>query len=376
MNPWLERVVLSLVGLTFMAMMAYANRELTFTGKNDFAPLYNGTQLLGTPYLYSFDHNMDLLEKHIDGVNPSLRYTRPPYYATLLWPLGRLPYLHAYWLWSFISLSAIAAFAFLWRIPSPGQAFVLTAFSLPAFQAVMNGQDTPLLLLWVALAVHFERKGKSLAAGWILALCAAKFHLFLLLPLLFVGQKRWRMATGFASGTACLVVISFAVAGRNWPLEYYATLIDPRVNPDVFEMPNLHGLFLGVPFAGLLEVAGSLAVILAAWKVVRQSSFEYGLAASLVGSLLISYHAYLSDCAILLPAGTVIYSQATSRLTRLLGALLLTPFLYFLLIAPRPASYAVPVVIAGFFAGAVWHALRQASPGQTFVTSPVNSPSA
>lgn len=362
MTRWLDKAILCLVGLTFMGMMAYGARDQVFTGANDFLPLYNGTQLLGTPHLYSAEHNFALVQERVGGFNLSLRYTRPPYYAALLWPLGQLPYLYAYLLWTLIGFCALAAFALLWRIPNPADALVLTCFSLPAFQSLMNGQDTPLLLLWIALAVLFERKGRLFAAGFVLALCASKFHLFTLLPLVFVGQRRWPMLKGFAAGAACLVALSFAVAGPNWPLEYYHTLTDNRVHPDVFRMPNLHGLLSGLPAAGLLQVVAGAAVVVATWRVVQHSSFLYGLATALIGSLLLSYHSYLSDCALLLPAATVVYAETRIPWLRLLGALLLTPFLYFLLIAERPANYFVQLVIAAFFAGTVWHAFRHARP--------------
>jgi hypothetical protein len=362
MTRWLDKAILCLVGLTFMGMMAYGARDQVFTGANDFLPLYNGTQLLGTPHLYSAEHNFALVQERVGGFNLSLRYTRPPYYAALLWPLGQLPYLYAYLLWTLIGFCALAAFALLWRIPNPADALVLTCFSLPAFQSLMNGQDTPLLLLWIALAVLFERKGRLFAAGFVLALCASKFHLFTLLPLVFVGQRRWPMLKGFAAGAACLVALSFAVAGPNWPLEYYHTLTDNRVHPDVFRMPNLHGLLSGLPAAGLLQVVAGAAVVVATWRVVQHSSFLYGLATALIGSLLLSYHSYLSDCALLLPAATVVYAETRSPWLRLLGALLLTPFLYFLLIAERPANYFAQLVIAAFFAGTVWHAFRHARP--------------
>jgi hypothetical protein len=371
MTRWLDKAILCLVGLTFMGMMAYGARDQVFTGANDFLPLYNGTQLLGTPHLYSAEHNYALIHEHAGGFNLSLRYTRPPYYAALLWPLGQLPYLYAYLLWTLIGFCALAAFALLWRIPSPADALVLTCFSLPAFQSLMNGQDTPLLLLWIALAVLFERKGRLFAAGFVLALCASKFHLFTLLPLVFVGQRRWPMLKGFAAGAACLVALSFAVAGPNWPLEYYHTLTDNRVHPDVFRMPNLHGLLSGLPAAGLLQVVAGAAVVVATWRVVQHSSFLYGLATALIGSLLLSYHSYLSDCALLLPAATVVYAETRIPWLRLLGALLLTPFLYFLLIAERPATYFAQLVIAAFFAGTVWHAFRHARPQEAQPSPPL-----
>jgi hypothetical protein len=368
MKSWLDKAILSLIGLTFMVMMAWGSRDLVFTGKNDFAPLYNATQLLGTPYLYSAEHNLDLLQKHVGGINLSLRYTRLPYHAAIFWPLGKLPYQQAYLLWVLLGFSAIVGFALLWRVPTPGDAIAFTALSLPAFQSLMNGQDTPLLLLWIALAVHWDRKDRPFLAGCILSLCAAKYHLFTLLPLLFLAQRRWRMAGGFSAGAAVLVIISFAVAGLHWPLEYYHTLIDSDVHPDITSMPNLHGLLFGLPAAWVLQLLASAAVVVAAWIMMKRTTCLYGLATALVGGLLLSYHSYLSDCALLLPAATVIYSQARSRWLQLVCALLLTPFAYFLLINPRPAPYVMQLIIVACFAGAVWQTFRSTVPEGSLAT--------
>jgi hypothetical protein len=178
------------------------------------------------------------------------------------------------------------------------------------------------------------------------------------------------MVSGFAIGAAGLLLISFAVAGLHWPVEYYHTLIDSDVHPDVTSMPNLHGLLFGLPAAWILQILAVAGVITAAWRVMRRTSFLYGLATALVGGLLISYHSYLSDCALLLPAATVIYSQAPSRWLQLICALLLTPFAYFLLINPRPAPYVMQLIIVACFAGAVWQTLRSTVPEGSLAAVP------
>jgi hypothetical protein len=122
-------------------------------------------------------------------------------------------------------------------------------------------------------------------------------------------------------------------------------------------MPNLHGLFDGLPGSAALEVAGALAVAASVWLAGRRTSFVIGLAATLTGGLLLSYHSYLSDCAVLLPAATAVYTVAP-RAVRLVAVLLLVPFPYFLLIAPRPGPYFVQLLIVALFVGNVLLARR------------------
>ena len=359
MKPWMDRALISVIGLTLMFAMAMSAKEEILSGKNDFAPLYNGTQLLGSTHLYSAEHNYELLEVHVGGTNDSLRYTRLPYHAAIFWPLGRLPYLTAYALWVAIGFGALVGFALLWRMPSGMDAVAFTALSLPAFQSLMNGQDTPLLLLWIALALYLESKGKPFASGCVFALCAAKYHLFALLPLLLLAQKRWSMLKGLAAGGGVLLAISFAAGGLRWPVEYYLTLTDSRVHPETAEMPNLHGLFADAPFSLALQFLFTVAIAVGAWRVARRSSFHHGLAVALTGGLLISYHAYLSDCALLLPAAMIIYTQTENRWLQLLAAVLLTPFVYFFILAPPPASHVLQLTISAFFAMSVAVALRK-----------------
>ncbi len=370
MNRWVDKAIVSAVGLTLMFMMGMSGKDVILSGKNDFAPLYNGTQLLGTPYLYSAEHNYALREEHVGGTNDSLRYTRLPYHAALFWPLGQLPYLAAYAIWAALGLGALVGFVLLWTIPSRPDAMAFTALSLPAFQSLMNGQDTPLLLLWIALAVRLYQKDREFAAGCVLALCASKYHLFALVPVLMLAQRRWGMLRGLAAGGTVLILISFAVSGWSWPMEYIATLADGRVHPEPSKMPNLHGLLREVPMSFALQMLLPGAIVVSTWYAARRASFLHGLALALSGGLLISYHAYLSDCALLLPAAMIIYAQIKNRWMQVFSAILLTPFLYLFILAPPPASYAVQFTVAGFFIGATYWAVRPTpTPQQTPATT-------
>ena len=140
------------------------------------------------------------------------------------------------------------------------------------------------------------------AAGLILSLCCIKYHLFALLPLLIAGRREWRFGSGVAGGGIVLVAVSFAVAGARWPIQYLNVISSSAIAPHEETMPNLHRLLLGVPHRAVFEVMLSLAVACLVWFIIRNSNFEYGMAAILVGGVLVSYHAYLDDCVLLIPA--------------------------------------------------------------------------
>jgi hypothetical protein len=356
------KAIIALVGMIFMALMAMEAGDLAVAGRNDFAPFYVGAQLIGTGDLYAVEPYYAFLMHRFDGTNDSLRYTRLPHHALMFWPLGRLPYETAYVIWTVLRIAAVIGFLLLWKIPGRWDAIAFTALSLPLATAMLNGQDIPFLLLWIALAVHWHEKEKPFLVGLILSLCAAKFHLFVLLPLVFIGQRRWKMFNGFATGGAALLAATFLTEGWSWPGRYFATLTDGRVHPAAFKMPNLHGLFDGLVYSTELEIVLGVAVVAGAWYVIRRTSFLYGLAAALFGGVLLSYHAYLADCTILLPAMLIVCSLTSNRKIRVLGAVLLTPAFYLCLLTPRPAPYLVQTAILLFLFSMVLETMQQQAP--------------
>ncbi len=354
-----NRAIVIVAGLFFVVMMSLDSADLWMKGANDFAPLYVGTQLVGTGDLYTPGPYYGFLRQHFGGINESLRYTRPPHHALMFWPLGRLPYDTAYLLWTLLQAAAVAGFLLLWRRPSRADAAMFTALSLPLGISFCNGQDTPFLLLWIALALHWQGKGRPFLAGLFFSLCAAKFHLFVLLPLVLFGQRRWRMTAGLATGAAGLLAASFAVAGAAWPAEYFATLTDGRVHPAVDNMPNLHGMFAGLPHAASLEIFVGVAIVAGVWHVVRRTSFEVGLAAALAGGVLLSYHAYRADCVVLLPAALLVLAANPWRSTRVMATLLLTPLVYTAMKGSPSGAYLTTATILLFFGALVVSAGRE-----------------
>jgi hypothetical protein len=163
-------------------------------------------------------------------------------------------------------------------------------------------------------------------------MCAPKFHLFLLVPLMIFLQRRWRLGSGFLTGASALLVLSFMAGGPKWPLAYYTLLRSSSISPGVNIMPNLHGLFASYPHATVLEFLGGALVAAAVGVVSRRCSFEIALAATLVGGLLVSHHAYPADGVVLIPALLLLTREADSAGLRAIAFVLLTPVACFGLI--------------------------------------------
>jgi len=326
--------ILALFGFALVLFFMRDSLHYLWSGQNDYLSFYAGARLVGSSKLYD-PQQASIIQMQTAGFfGEALAYIRPPFYAVLLWPLGKLPYRESYFVWQTLLLGALVAFILLWRIPDPRTAVLACCWSLPLILAIAHGQDLTFLLLILAVSLRIYRT-RPFTAGLVLSLCAIKFHLFLLLPLLIIGQKRWRMLGGLVAGGASLAAISLAGASPN---QYLGSLTRPGIAPEPQIMPNFHGLLVGVPNGWLIEVLLSLATAVAVWLISRRSDFEYGLAAALVGGLLISHHAYPQDCTLLLPALLILMARSSDWRLNYLCVALFTPWPYLILTQGDPLN--------------------------------------
>jgi hypothetical protein len=362
-------IAVTVLGLALMLFLLWQVSDPIRAARNDFLPLYVASKLAGTGALYDPHAYYGFMIQRFAALHESLRFTRPPFYAALLWPLSFLSYETAYGVWWLLRIAALGAFVSLWRIPSRADTILFTVLSLPVFASLAAGQDTIFLLLFIALAFRWRDQGRDFHAGLVLSLCAIKFHLFVLLPLLFWRQRLGRMAAGFGVGAAALLALTFVVEGWRWPLDYFAVLTDGRVHPGPDSMPNLHGLFAGLPQGLYLEALASAAVIVAAWVSLRDASFPAGFALTLLGGLLLSFHSYLMDAAIVLPALLIVVAGTSRRWLKIAGALLLSPPAALLLVSHPPWSYITQAGLALFFFATVGE-LAATRRGTMYVSEP------
>jgi hypothetical protein len=228
---------------------------------------------------------------------------------------------------------------------------LFTSLSIPMFVTLLNGQDLAFVLLFLAASISLHRRGRRFAAGVVFAFCAVKFHLLVLVPLLLAARRNWRWGAGAATGSIALLGLSFAVQGWGWPAAYYHVLTDPAIHPGLTQMPSLHGLLGRWRAPAALEGAliASLAVVIV--FIVRRRSFEYALAAALAGGLLASYHSYLADCTLLLPAGLIVLAETSWPALRLVAVILLTPLTSLLLLLNSPVAGApMPLAVLALVA--------------------------
>lgn len=313
------------LGLCVMAAVVSQQWYRFSTGRNDFTPLYSGAYLLERGNLYDQADLLAVEDERAAFHSVEHGYIRLPFHAALLWPLSRLPYPWAYGIWQLASLAALGGFLALWRPPAFWELAVWTSMSFAVLHVWLKGQDVLFLLLVIAATAKLHESKHPFLAGLAFSLCAAKFHLFLLTPVLLLARRDWPLLRGLLTGGAGLAALSFAAAGPRWPLQFLESALNPSFSPGEANMPNLHGAVALLPFPWAWEMGGAALAVAAVWTVARHSDFRLGLAASLLGGLLLSRHSYLLDCAILLPACLTVMYEARNRACRVAAGLLLTP---------------------------------------------------
>ena len=358
MNDSRILVALSAFGLCLMLAMVWQVRGAAGGRLSDFAAFYAGAKLLEEGELYDAGRLQQLELAHAGKYSREHGYVRPPFHAAMVWPLSRLEYSKAALAWNVVLAAALIGFVVLWRPPRWEVTLLFTSFSAPAFFGFVNGQDIAVLLFFIALAACLQRRGLQFAAGMAFSLCAAKFHLFLPIPFWILGQRAWRFGGGLVTGGGVLLLVSFLAAGWSWPVEFFKSATRAEFSPHPGLMPNLHGLFAAVPYGAWLQVLIGTGLAVATWLVARRMDFRYSLAFALAAGLPLSYHAYLPDMALLLPAGLTVICASKLRLLRLLAAVLLLPPAAVAIIFGFPASAVAVAGVLLFAALMTYEALK------------------
>jgi hypothetical protein len=342
------------LGVLCLGLLAWPQRERAILGQNDFVSFYTGAKLAGTPELYSRPANLQVIQSILGFQMEGTTYIRAPFYAILLKPLAALPYRVAWAVFFSATLASVLWFVIRFSKECPALPF-FASLSIALLTPLLNGQDTPFLLVILGSAILLFRRQRDFAAGLVLSLCALKFHLFLFLVLLLVMKRRWRAIEGGACGLAALALLSLGEI-RAW----INVLRDPWISPDPQNLPNLHGLILtlhgGLPaeFAVVAMVA-----ILFVVCVIKSENFEFLMAISLVCGLLTSFHSGPADDVLLLPVFVLTIGASADAVTRTLTALVITPIPYLISLSGSPFSAALRVLLIVWIVVAVRSAMAR-----------------
>jgi hypothetical protein len=266
------------------------------------------------------------------GQAAQLHDLHPPFEELLFVPLTYLSYLPAYVVWTFLNvvmmiLSLVMlrkTFAETERLSPRFLILSVTAFA-PAVRALIQGQDSVLLLLLVTLSVFLLARGRVVLAGAALGCGLFKFHLVLPLALILV-VRRPRLWLGLCPMAAVLLAIWAMMTGWHGIVDYGHAVVYVENHgaggTPIAAMPTLRGL-IGliaelagksggsgesfVTVAAIVCAASALGIVL--WQVGRRATdTRFVFAVASVTCILVGYHAVIHDLTLLLPVVLMLFS--------------------------------------------------------------------
>jgi len=191
----------------------------------------------------------------------------------------------------------------------------------PVVVAILQGQDSILLLLGFCLAYRCWRSKPTLLSGILVGLTMFKPQIAIPLAVfLFIRYPSSAFFSGLAVGTGSAVLLSIRVTGWNAVLSFarvlrlttVATLApdsQPLLGVAPLAMPNLKGLISGItlnrsPAAVTLLTTAVLSMGIAIAVIrhlrLRRPDPQVAFSMALTASLLLSYYLHLQDLAVLL----------------------------------------------------------------------------
>jgi hypothetical protein len=272
---------------------------------SDFFALWSYAKILRTNPANDLYDFAILHARQVDlGMLPSDRnpFPYPPIFFLFLWPLSVLPYAVTYLLWisATLALFVWAVAATCSRLPLCLAGVIVAPASIAAISAGQSG------FLAGALTIGGIRLAGSrpIVAGLLIGLLSYKPQLALLMPIALVAGRLWT-----AFGVACLTVAALALGATRlfgwdiWSdwiaiLPAYADMfdhgkVDLRFVPTV--IGNLRLLGVPLPIAEIVQTAVAIPVIVLVWRCFRREAGRLAAASLLVGTFLVTPHAFVYD---------------------------------------------------------------------------------
>jgi Glycosyltransferase family 87 len=324
-----------------------------------------------------------------------LPYNHPPFEAIPFLPLTYLTFLRAYSVWFLVNGILLAISVRLVRpwIPEtaahfPELLFLAPIAFFPVFYALMQGQDSILLLMLYCLAYAAFRRSRDFQAGVWLGLGLFKFQLVLPFAFILLLHRRWRALAGIALSACAEFAASLALVGWKELLYYprYAWFVN-RLQAKAYilpaNMPNLRGLIAGwtvspaarskLEFILLLVSISLLAWAAKQWTDWDSRSSDHwniGFSIAVLATFLVGYHGYNQDLSIALLPILITFnrllhsngSRSHLALRIILGLLFLSPIYLFLTLLYNQHHFFALVLVAFVFALAASGSQQNPSP--------------
>ena len=310
--------------------------------ESDFIQFYAAGRILRGHHaenIYDYSREREVQLQFTNHTQPMV-YNHPPFEAILFLPLSYLPFRAAFLAWTYACLFLFGAAMYAVRDYIEELHFYefllgLSFLFFPFLAALLQGQDSMLVLFSYALAFRALKRRHEFKAGLILSIVAIKPQLLLpFLALSVLGVSR-RFAAGLAAGCIALVTLSLALVGGASTLGYIALLINMNsvagqhtfhITPSA--MPNLRGIafcllssILQPMPLNILIILLTVSLIVASMKSCKfalingSGAFALSFALALLLTLILSFHLLLHDvCLAVLPLLIMLNSSHAKRL--------------------------------------------------------------
>jgi len=334
----LRPIVVSVALLMFFVSVAgvFLMLSLGKSGRVDFRHLYTAGYMVRTGHAADV-YNYELYEKFQNEVvgpaQGALPFNHLAYEALFYAPFSLLTYRHAYFGFLLANLLILAAavrilrplfspLAQLWRyLP-----VAIVVCFLPVAIALIEGQDSLILLVLFAAATSKWYCGKDLEAGIFLGLTLFKFQYAIPVALLLFVWRRWRVLAGFSVSGLAVTGISFWLAGTAGMISYAKSILAMSakyssangvlygIHPD--GMANLRGIAYvwtggSISATHWIVLIGSAVVMV--WGALKRNS----LPVALLTAMIVSYHQVIADTSLLiLPIGLALAGNIREITTR------------------------------------------------------------
>ena len=357
--PKLERweaVTVALLGAVFFA--AICSSVLPHARTHDFLGFYTGGLLAKTDPAHLYDAELQSKIQHqlAPEIPVFTPWPRPAFYSLFFIPLSFMSLKTAFAVW--IGLGIATAFAiWYWAFRQFGpEALVYCALFVPLGFGIAHGQDIAFVSGLCVLAYSAAKSGRKVLCGVLLALLLGKYHLFLLMPVVLLARREWRILAGYVPSALAAIGVSLAMSS---PQSYVALLTNPTLaalNPSPEMMINIHAiannLSLDLPIVNILLALGIVAAVL---LIPHDAPLDRWFWAAVCGGLLISPHTFEYDAALLLiPILTLLTNSTAAPPIRWIAATAVIPLPYFMTLLPKPLSAGPAILISLLFFAIAW----------------------
>ena len=325
---YLQEILLGLLPLLISGqiLIGVALTANALRGDADFRQLYAAGYMVRTGHaheLYDYRAQIRYQAESVSPDEPFLPFIRPAYQALIFVPFSVLGYRQAYL--AFLALNLLLLFA-IYRLLRPSLAnfaarwrwFPLCFFLsfMPISIALIQGQDTIILLALLSFAFRSYDLGQDFLGGAVLALGLFKLQIVLPIALLFLVWRRWKFVSGFAGLGVLLACVSLLITGISQSHEFVRLMWGVGGSASLFDthqallrvdfMPNLRGLIYGVlgsilPDVYVRRLTISLSTVLFLYVVFRcrkAPSPSDAFKIAVLTSVVLSYYLLIHDLTI------------------------------------------------------------------------------